>query len=130
MSSDTPLPRQESISTQTPESGDLSCCRTCCIVTQGCLCHPNLKGLYQVLGFIGAFILYIGVCFGITTAIALSFESWHDYMYNGDFIMTMLTFLILTAILGGGYCLIKSCIGCWGEINHDVRSDLEQARSP
>lgn len=119
------------MSSDTPETTDLSYYRLCCIATQGYLCHPYLVTTYKVVGIILLIVLYIGFCFGITTAIFVGsgVMSFHNFIVSGMFAATFIGATILLVIIAVSWVIIKVCIKCWRKIKHDVDRDLERARS-
>lgn len=126
--SDAPIPRQNSIPTQQPISDELTCSRSCRIVTRGCLCHPHLKSFYLVLAIIMFIVLYVIYCFGLTTALYLGIigESWDDYVKNEDWDFTIIMMGIVAITIFVGCLMGKFCVTCWKE----VRRDLERPQRP
>lgn len=128
--SDIPIPRQNSISVQTPDSTELTCGQTCCLTTRSFLCHQNMKSFYYAMGIVVGIILLITISFGINTAIFVGIvgQSWHDYMRGNVCVTVFIAMMIILGICIAGWAGPK-CIVCWREIKTSVKRDLEQAQS-
>jgi hypothetical protein len=126
---DQPIPRQTSIRTQQPESSDLTCGQTCLIATTSCLCHENMRGLWVCLILMLLILALVAISFGIATAIFVGGgESWHDYIANGDVIMTLIIAIFIVCGIAVGYYMVRGLINCCRGIKTSVNQDLERAR--